>query len=85
MVINIQFLPPETNCVSTTKTNHLKLSGKQLGFNLTITRNIKPSAVGLNAKFLGAFAKLRKATINFVMCLSVRMELASQWTDFHEF
>ena len=35
----------------------------------------------------GAFAKLRKATICFVMsgCLSVRMEhLDSQWKDFHE-
>jgi hypothetical protein len=37
--------------------------------------------------FLGAFAKLRKVTINFVMCarLSVLMEhLASHWTDFRE-
>jgi hypothetical protein len=36
--------------------------------------------------FLGAFAKLRKATISFVMCvrLSVRTEqLGSHWTDFH--
>jgi len=33
--------------------------------------------------FLGAFAKLRKATISFGM--SVRMEqLGSHWTDFHE-
>jgi len=33
--------------------------------------------------FLGAFAKLQKATISFVM--SVRMEqLGSHWTDFHE-
>jgi hypothetical protein len=37
--------------------------------------------------FLGAFAKLRKATISCVMSvrLSVRMEqLGSHWTDFHE-
>ena len=39
--------------------------------------------------FLGAFAVLRKATINFVrsvcLCLSVRMEqLGSLWTDLHE-
>jgi hypothetical protein len=40
---------------------------------------------------LGAFAKLRKATISFVMSaclpvgLSVRTEqLGSHWTDFHE-
>ena len=36
---------------------------------------------------LGALAKLRKATVSFVMsvCLSVRMEqLGSYWTDFHE-
>ena len=33
--------------------------------------------------FVGDFAKLRKATISFVM--SVGMEqLGSQWTDFHE-
>jgi hypothetical protein len=30
---------------------------------------------------LGAFEKLRKATISFVMCLSVRME---QLPEFHE-
>jgi hypothetical protein len=37
--------------------------------------------------FLGALAKLRKATISFVMSvrLSVRMEqLGSHWTDFQE-
>jgi len=36
--------------------------------------------------FLGAFAKLRKATVSSVMsCLSVRMEqLGSHSTDFHE-
>jgi hypothetical protein len=37
--------------------------------------------------FLGAFAKLPKATISFLksLCLSVRMEqLGSHWTDFHE-
>ena len=37
--------------------------------------------------FLGAFAKLKKSTISFVMYgrLSVRMEqLGSHWTNFHE-
>ena len=37
--------------------------------------------------FLGAFAKLRKATVTFVtsVCLAVRMEqLGSYWTDFRE-
>ena len=37
--------------------------------------------------FLGAFAKLRKATISFVMSVhqSVRIEqLGFHWTDFHE-
>jgi hypothetical protein len=41
----------------------------------------------LIALFLGAFAKLWKATISFVMsaCPSVRMEqLGSRWTDFHK-
>jgi hypothetical protein len=38
-------------------------------------------------QFVGAFAKLRKVTISFLMsvCPSVRMEqLGSQWTDFNE-
>ena len=42
-------------------------------------------------QFLGAFAKLRKATMSFVtsvrlsVCLSVRMQrLGSYWTDFDE-
>jgi hypothetical protein len=35
--------------------------------------------------FLGVLAELRKATISFVICLSVRMEqLGYRWTDFHE-
>jgi hypothetical protein len=36
--------------------------------------------------FLGAFAKLRKATISFFVSvrLNVRMELGSHWADFHE-
>jgi hypothetical protein len=38
--------------------------------------------------FLGAFAKLRKATISFiifVVCTSARMvKLGSHWTDFQE-
>jgi hypothetical protein len=40
-----------------------------------------------NSELLGAFAKLRKATISFVLCvcLSVRVEhLGSQWSDFRE-
>jgi hypothetical protein len=40
----------------------------------------------MNVKFLGAFAKLQKATTFFVksVCLSVRMErLDSHWMDFH--
>ena len=39
------------------------------------------------SSFSGAFAKLRKATVSFVMsvCSSVRMEqLGDQWTEFHE-
>ena len=43
----------------------------------------------LSEKFLGAFAKLCKATVRFVVSVSVRpsvrMEhLGSHWTDFHE-
>ena len=41
----------------------------------------------LNVCWVGAFAKLRKATISFVVsvCLSVRIDqLGSHWRDFHE-
>ena len=44
-------------------------------------------SVGPWSIFLGAFAKLPKATISFIMFVnaSVRMEeLSSYWTDFHE-
>ena len=44
-----------------------------------------PSIAGRINRFLGAFAKLRKARISVVMsvCPSVRMEqLGSHWTDF---
>ena len=47
--------------------------------------------ININQPFLGAFAKLRKAAISFVMsvfpsaCLSVcKEELGSHWTDFYE-
>ena len=43
---------------------------------------------GQNVEYLGAFAKLRKATIRFVMsdCLPVPMQhLGSHRTDYHEF
>jgi len=36
-------------------------------------------------RLLGTFAKLRKATINFMSVRpSVRMKLCCHWTDFHE-
>jgi hypothetical protein len=36
-------------------------------------------------QFLGAFAKLQKATFSFIMRLSIHMEqLGSHWKDFHE-
>jgi hypothetical protein len=41
----------------------------------------------VKSPFVGAFAKLRKAIISYVMAvrLSVGMEqLGSHWTDFHE-
>ena len=47
----------------------------------------EPTDVSKTDPYLGAFAKLRKATIDLVMsvCPSVRMEqLGSHWTDFHE-
>jgi hypothetical protein len=60
------------------------------------TSNVHPhakipfSAHGLRSlTFLGEFAKLRKATISFVICLYVRqpicMELCSQWATFRIF
>jgi hypothetical protein len=39
---------------------------------------------GLAVVFLGAFAKLRKVTYFMSVRPSVRMELGSHWTDFHE-
>jgi hypothetical protein len=40
-------------------------------------------------EFLGVFAKLRKASLSFLLCLSVRLsdrmeKLGSHWMDFHE-
>ena len=46
-----------------------------------------PASLHSSSCFLGAFAKLRKETISFVISVrpSVRMEqLGSHWTDFHE-
>jgi hypothetical protein len=48
---------------------------------------LKNCVILLYFKFLGALAKLRKATISFVMSdrLSLCMEqLGSHWTDFNE-
>jgi hypothetical protein len=45
------------------------------------------SAADVTGSFIGAFTRMRKATISFVMfvCLSVRMEhLGSHWTGCHE-
>jgi hypothetical protein len=42
---------------------------------------------GQNVELLGAFAKLRTATISFVafVCPSIRMQqVGSHWRDFHE-
>jgi len=47
---------------------------------------VKKLEMGNQAMVFGAFAKLRKVTIGFVMsaCLSVRMEqLGSHGVDFH--
>jgi hypothetical protein len=42
-------------------------------------------ATQFQLQFLGPFAKLQKAAINFMfVCLSVSLELGSHWTDFHE-
>ena len=48
---------------------------------------ISPGQTQSGKFFLGTFAKLRKATISFIMSVSLyfRMEqLGSNWTDFHE-
>ena len=58
---------------------------KVVGMN--ITRHIRPSSVSELCVLLGAFAKLRKATISFVVSVrpSVRMkQLGYQSTEFHE-
>jgi len=54
----------------------------------SITHISKVTQTLTRGNFLGAFAKLRKATIGFIcpsVRPSVRMEqLGSHWTDFHE-
>jgi len=52
---------------------------------------LQPLNLQPEVSVLGAFAKLRKATINFIMfvCTSVRQsvrmeQVCSQWADFHE-
>jgi hypothetical protein len=63
----------------------------QFIINIIWKKELSPKApIELVKEFpilLGAFAKLRKATISFVMSVrpSVSMEqLGSHWTDFHE-
>jgi hypothetical protein len=49
-------------------------------------RRLQSATVVKFQRFLGAFAKLREATVSFFMSvrLSVIMEqIGSQWTDFH--
>jgi hypothetical protein len=50
------------------------------------TENVAPTGVRVgDRQALGLFVKLRKVSINFVMCLSVRTEqLGFLWIDFHE-
>ena len=59
-----------------------------VSFDCNFDLNIIPKClIFISKAILGAFAKLRKATISFVMSvrLSVRMEqLDSHLTDFHE-
>jgi hypothetical protein len=57
---------------------HVILSNVRWTVNRKLRANFRP--------FVGAFAKLRKATIRFMsICMSVRMEqLGSHWMDFHE-
>ena len=54
---------------------------------LHIPTRAEKEKLNIDRTFLGDFAKLRKASISFVMSVgpSVRMEqLGSHWTDFHE-
>ena len=39
---------------------------------------------GLIVEFLGAFAELLKAIVNFVMCLSVILFAWNNWMDCHD-
>jgi hypothetical protein len=41
------------------------------------------SGIGTSVPILGAFEKLRKVTICFVMSILVE-QLGSKWTDFHD-
>jgi len=60
-------------------------------WNCTPVRKMCTCSPRVNFMFLGAFAKLRKASICFVMsvCLSVcpfvrTDQIGNQWSDFHE-
>jgi hypothetical protein len=58
------------------------MASLERGKSLTLLACLK-----VHTTILGAFAKLRKATVSFIMsvCPSVAMEqLDSHWTDFHE-
>ena len=68
------------------RTCHLKKNKCILNDILLLTLLIS-QAQSPNCEKLGAFRKLRKTTISFVMsvCPYVRMEqLDSHWTDFHD-
>jgi uncharacterized membrane protein len=67
--------------------NLIRLNHKPKRLNVTDIPTLKYIYLGLTVEFLGALAKLRKATISFVMsvCPSVSMEEhGSHWTDFDE-
>ena len=73
--------------VSVIKTNELR-TGKYCNLCSSCVPHKRKCLVLAEVEFLGAYANLRKATINFVMSvrlLSVRIELGSHRTDFQTF
>ena len=74
-------------CVSVKKTTQLILNKLKFALCSDIRAKQINELCAQNAEVLGAFPKLRKATIIFVMsvCPSVRMEhLGFYWTNFYE-
>ena len=77
------YLRENTVCLHYKKSKLYKCcTGKQFLFVVKRIQN-EYTLCGYSTVFLGAFAKLRKATVSFVMSVCMK-QLGSHWKDFHE-